>query len=239
VWRYTSQAGGAAATAASARDGSIVFGAADRLVRRLSADRGEVQWDSLTVTFFSPVTAPAITSESVFVADVAAGLYRLDLSDGGRDWEHQLNDIVVRSAPVVSGTHVLIGLNDGRLVALEPAQGNLVWQSEASPGLIGAIALSEDRVVAVKGGTDAGLVAFEHDPDGELVSLPSPTVVDPGRLFGTYALALLIASVAIYVPFRFLRSRMGPAFGEEGEGDLDDRATEPDEDDPDEDGGDR
>jgi len=229
VWRFTAQAGAVAASAASAGDGSVVVGSADRLVRRLGGDDGEVLWDSLTLTLFSPVTAPAFVPRALYVADAAGGVYGLDPSDGTRRWEHQLNEVIVRSSPVVSGPYLLVGLNDGRLVALDPENGDLVWQSASSQGLIGSIALSSDLVVAVKGGKEAGLVAFEHDPEGSLVRVPSPTVADAGRLVGNYALALVIASVVIYLPFRFLRARMGPAFAEE-EGGVEDEDLEGDPD---------
>jgi len=217
VWTFVPQSGAVVASAPSATEEAVVIGSADRLVRRFAAEGGDVAWASLTLTLFSPVTAPALAGEDLVVADASGGVYRLDPADGTRLWEHQLNEIIVRSAPVLSSGHVLIGLNDGRLVALDPGNGDLVWQSPASQGLIGAIALSPEAVVAVKGGEDPGLIAYEHDPDASLVRIASPTVVDPGRLYGNFALALLIAGAAIYVPFRFLRTRMGPAFdGEDG-----------------------
>lgn len=237
AWTFAPQAGAVAASAPSTGEVSVVIGSADRLVRRLSAEGGEVLWDSLTLTLFSPVTAPAFSGGDLVVADASGGVYRLDPQDGGRRWEHQLNELIVRSAPVLTSAHILVGLNDGRLVALDPANGDLVWQSTPSQGLIGAIALSSQAVLAVKGGERPGLIAFAHDPQGSLVRIASPTVVDAGRLYGNFALAMLLACVAIYVPFRFLRTRMGPAFGEgtlDGEpdpgpaDDPDDRGSGPD-----------
>jgi len=217
AWTFAPQAGAVAASAPSTGEGSVVIGSADRLVRRLSAEGGEVLWDSLTLTLFSPVTAPAFSGGDLVVADASGGVYRLDPQDGGRRWEHQLNELIVRSAPVLTSAHILVGLNDGRLVALDPANGDLVWQSTPSAGLIGAIGLSPQVVLAVKGGQRPGLIAFAHDPQGSLVRIASPTVVDARRLYGNFALAMLLACVVIYVPFRFLRARMGPAFGDGGE----------------------
>jgi outer membrane protein assembly factor BamB len=211
-WAFSPQAGAVAASAILAADGTVVVGAADRLVRGLSAQDGQVRWDALTLTLFSPVSAPVLEAEAVYIADASGGVYRVDAVDGSRAWEHQTNELIVRSSPVVAGGYVLVGLNDGRLAAFDPETGDLVFESEASQGLIGAISLSPEVLVAVKGGKEEGLVAFEHDPEGAFVRVPSPTVLDPARLLGAFAAAAAIAGAAILVPFRLLRSRIGPAF---------------------------
>ncbi len=202
---------GSTGSGAAARDGAVVAGFADRVVRELSARDGTERWSALGLSLFSPANLPAFTSDRVYVADVAGGLYAFDAGTGERAWDYQLNDVVVRSSPVVSGSTVLLGLNDGRLVAIDASTGDLVWQSAPRQGLIGAIALSPDLVIAVKGGRYPGLVAYEHDPSGTLVGEPSPTVPNPGRLVGNYALALVVAFVLVLVPSRLLSRRLGPA----------------------------
>ncbi len=213
VWAFAPTAGAAAVSGVAVTDGAAVFGSADRLVRALAIEDGSVRWDALTLTLFSPVSAPAVSPDAdVVVADASGGVYRLRGSDGARSWEHQTNELVVRSAPVVVQGFVVVGLGDGRLVAFDAESGDLVYESEASPGLIGAIALSPEVLVAVKGGGDAGLIAFEHDPDGSLVRVVSPTVPDPGALVGAFALGAAIAGALILLPIRLLRSRVAPAF---------------------------
>lgn len=228
-WTFSPPAGAVAASAVSAADAVAVLGTADRFVRGLEAGSGEVRFEALALTLFSPVSSPAFQPGNVYAADASGGVYRFDPSDGSRDWQHQLNDLVVRSSPVVVGSFLLVGTNDGRLVAFDVGSGDVVWQSLESQGLVGAIALSHEAVVTVKGGSDAGLIAFEHDPEGSLVRVPSPTIVDPPSLYGNFALAFVIAAIVIYVPFRLLRARMGPAF-EVDEADEPDGPVE--EDDP-------
>lgn len=211
-WVFSPQAGAAALSAISVSEGTVVVGAADRLVRGLSAEDGRILWDALTLTLFSPASAPAVGPEAVYIADASGGLYRLDPGDGARAWEHQTNELIVRSSPVVVGPDVLVGLGDGRLAAFDPANGDRVFEADTSPGLIGAIAVSPEVLVVVKGGTRAGLVAFEHDPDGALVRVVSPTVLDLALLFGAFALGAVIAGAVVLIPFRLLRSRFGPAF---------------------------
>ncbi len=216
-WSFSPQAGAIAISAVSAGNGMVVFGSADRLVRGLVSTDGAVRWDALTLTLFSPVSAPALGSGAVSIADASGGIYHLDARDGSRDWEHQMNDLIVRSSPVVVGSYVVVGLNDGRLTAFDATTGDLVFESPATQGLVGQIALSSEVVVVAKGGKQPGLIAFEHDPEGALERVVSPTVPDPARLLGAFAVAFLIAGAVILVPFRLLRSRFAPAFTRDGE----------------------
>jgi len=227
-WSFTPPSGAVAVSAASVADGTVVFGAADRLVRGLVSTDGAVRWDALSLTLFSPASGPAIRSGAVAVADASAGVYDIDPRDGSRKWDHQMNDLVVRSSPVFVGSYVLIGLNDGRLVAFDADTGDLVFETAASKGLIGQIALTPNLIVAPKGGLSRpGLIAFEHDPEGALVRIPSPTVPDLGRLLGGFAVAFLIAGAAILVPFRLLRARIAPAFIREEDEDMNAGPEEP------------
>ena len=219
AWAVVPQATSTAASAPSAGDGSVLVGAADRLMHSLAAQDGAERWGALVLSFFSPATAPALADGAVYAADLSGGLYRFDAADGDRDWSFQLNEVVVRSAPVASGPTILLGLNDGRLVAIDSGTGHLVWESEATPGLVGTIALGPDVVIAVKGGKDAGLIAFEHDDEGALLDLPSPTELETGTTLSRYGLAATIVLIAALIPGIALRRRLGPAALSSGEGD--------------------
>jgi outer membrane protein assembly factor BamB len=194
------QANSTAGTAPSLAGGSLFIGSADRRVRALDTENGNERWATLALSLFSPATSLAFDEESVFAADIGGGVYRLDAADGGRRWSYQLNEVVLRSSPVVSGSSVLLGLGDGRLVAVDVASGHLVWQSAPSAGLVGTIALSSEAVIAVKGGRHAGLIAFEHDPEGALVDVPSPTQLEAGTTLTRWALAAVIVFAVAFVP---------------------------------------
>jgi outer membrane protein assembly factor BamB len=216
------QANSTAGTAPSAGGGSLYIGSADRRVRALDAKGGSERWATLVLSLFSPATSLAFDDESVFAADIAGGLYRLDVADGGRRWSFHLNEVVLRSSPVVSGSSLLLGLSDGRLVALDVASGHLVWESAASAGLVGTIALSSDLVIAVKGGRDAGLIAFEQDPQGRLVDVPSPTQLDAGTTLTRWALAAVIVFAVAFLPGIWATRRLAVvADGETGDDHLD------------------
>jgi outer membrane protein assembly factor BamB len=221
------QANSTAGTAASAGGGSLFIGSADRRVRALDAADGTDRWATLVLSLFSPATALAFDDQSVFAADIAGGLYRLDVADGGRAWSYHLNEVVLRSSPVVSGDSVLLGLGDGRLVAIDVASGHLVWQSAPSPGLVGTISLASDAVIAVKGGRDAGLIAFEHDPDGALIDVASPTELEAGTTLTRWGLAAVIVFAVAFVPGLWAKRRFGVAAQRAGGDGFDpDAATE-------------
>jgi outer membrane protein assembly factor BamB len=222
-WRVASRLGSTAVSAPAALDGRLVAGFADRAVRALDARDGADVWSELVVSIFLPVSAPALGADHLAVADVGGGVYRLDPETGERLWSHQLNERVLRSSPVVSGNAVLVGLADGRLVALDGATGHLIWQSETGPGLVGTIALAPELVVAVKGGREAGLIAFEHDPEGALVDEPSPSELDPAVTLARLAVASAVTLVITLVPGMLARRRFGDAFAARDE----DPALEP------------
>jgi outer membrane protein assembly factor BamB len=216
-WRVGTQLGSTAISAPAVAGGRAVVGFADRVVRALDQQGGAEVWNELVVSIFLPVGAPAFGADHLFVADVGGGLYRLDPDTGERIWDFQLNERVLRSSPVLSGDAVLAGLADGRLVAIDVESGHLVWESEATQGLVGTIALSDDVVVAVKGGREAGLIAFEHDPAGALLDEPSPAELDPAITLARLAIASAITLVVVLVPGILARRRFGDAFAAEAE----------------------
>jgi hypothetical protein len=233
-WDFSPRVGAATASVPAAGSGLVIIGAADRLIHGLGADGGTEHWTCLALSLFSPVSGAALDSGTLVIADASGGVYRLDPSDGHELWDNQLNELVVRSSPVVAGTTVLVGLNDGRLVALDIGTGHLIWQNRPTRGLIGSIALSPDAVVAVKGGSTPGLVALIHDPEGSLTDVASQTEIDLGKLFGNFAVAFVASVVVLYAPFRLV-ARRSPSPDDEGDASGEDE-SEGDDDDEDEDG---
>jgi eukaryotic-like serine/threonine-protein kinase len=192
------QVSSTAGSAPTVGGGSLFLGSADRRVRALNAANGDERWNALVLSVFSPATALAYDGESVYAADVAGGLYRLDPADGARLWSFHVNEAVLRSAPVVSGSYALLGLGNGGMVAVDVESGHLVWRGPVTPGLIGNFALAGDAVIAVKGGRDAGLMALEHDPGGSLLDEPSPTQFEAGTSLSRWAIAgVLVFGMAL------------------------------------------
>jgi len=225
------QVSSTAGSAPTAGGGSLFLGSADRRVRALDGSNGDEQWNALVLSVFSPATALAYDGRSVFAADVSGGLYRLDARDGARLWSFHVNEAVLRSAPVVSGSYALLGLGNGGMVAVDVESGHLVWRSPVSPGLIGTIAIADDAVIAVRGGRHAGLIAFEHDPDGTLLDESSPTQFEAGTSLSRWAIAaVLVFGVAFALGLLVGRRFGGSMGGASGEDDGDTRDDEDDRD---------
>ena len=212
--RWPAEGEDAAPTGGSAPaviDGTVIVGSTDPAIRAFAAADGELRWSALATSRSSPFTSPALAEEGAVVAGLSGGLYLLDPADGERRWSYQFNEVVIRSSPVVSGSTVLLGLDDGRLVAVDAGVGHLVWQSAPASDPLGAIALSADVIVAVRHERDPAIVAFEHDPDGALIDVRSPTELEAGTTFGRYALAAVLVFALAFVPGVLLARRAGPA----------------------------
>ncbi len=191
----------------SFRDGNATDGA----IYGLDASDGSKRWSGRLTSLTSPFSAPAAAGGSVYVAGITGGLERIDSATGERVWLFQYNQQELRSSPVVVGDTVLLGLGDGSLGAVDTGSGHLVWRSAATPGLVGAMAVTGGSVVAVKGGANGGLVAFEHDPAGRLIDVESPTVPRYGRIAGTFVVALVVVLLLVLVPLKIVSRRVGPA----------------------------
>ena len=220
VWRYEADRE-VLATAPTVGGGSVVLGLAgisSTVVRALDASSGAERWSAAVNTAPTPVGAPALAPDAVIVQDVNSQIYRFDRVTGARSWDFALNAPAIRTSPVVSAGQVLVSSNDGRLVALDGATGELVWRSAPSDGLLRNLLVTSDAVVVVRGGVHAGLVAFVHDPTGTLVRIASPTAIDPLRLIGGFVAAAVPLALLLLLAGRWLTTRAGPAFAELDDG---------------------
>jgi outer membrane protein assembly factor BamB len=195
----------------------LAFDAADGAVRWVHRGVGPV-WQT---------SSPTAAGGAVYVADGRGGVWGFDPADGRRLFDFQFNEFIRRSSPVIVGGTVLVGLGDGRLVAVDASSGHEVWESGTGPGLVGGIAVAGDLVLAATGGLRGGVVAFEPDPQGDLIDVTSPSVADPPRLVGNFVIALLVMTVLLAVPLGYVSRRAkAPDFGEPaGSGDGNEDGT--------------
>jgi len=54
------------------------------------------------------------------------------------------------------------------------------------------------------------VVALEPDPEADLIDVTSPSVADPTRLVGNFAIALVVMMVLLAVPLGYASRRTGP-----------------------------
>ena len=183
-------------------------------VRAIDASTGVVRWESPVNNVPTPFGAPAVTTDGVVGLDVNAQAYRFDLATGDRMWDFALNEPAIRTSPVVSGGQVLVATSAGTLAALDAGTGELVWRTASAGDLLRDPLVTSDLVVLVRGGAHPGLVAFTHDPAGALERVPSPTTLDPVKLFGAFVLAAVPLAALLVLSGRWLLARSGPAFDE-------------------------
>jgi outer membrane protein assembly factor BamB len=225
-WRRELEGVAVLGSMASIADGIIYAGFSDRTVRAFRLTSGAQLW-SARVNGFAFVGSPAVVDGAVVVVDSGGQVYRLDATTGDRVWDFAVNEPVVRAPPLVIGDRALIATDEGNLIAIDMGSGRLVWQLGESDGLLRGLTPAGDLVLAVSGGERSGLVSFEHDPDGALVSLVSPTTLDLGRLLMSYGLAALPLVFLLFLGGRFLIGRLGPAFIEDDDLEDDDEEDVP------------
>jgi outer membrane protein assembly factor BamB len=115
--------------------GRLFVGSSDGDVVALNAADGKELWH---VQARGEVLAPpAATDAIVIVRTVDGRLRALDPSDGHELWstEEQVPRLTLRgtAAPVISGDMVLCGFDNGRVVAVGLADGDVLWETTVAP----------------------------------------------------------------------------------------------------------
>lgn len=214
-----------------ATEDSVYVAASDgalngELITVKAAD-GAVRWVHRGVGPVWQTSSPTAAGDAVYVADGRGGLWKFDPANGGRLFDYQFNALIRRSSPVVvGGTAVLVGLGDGRLVAVDASSGHEIWESGRRPGLVGGIAVAGDLVLVATGGLRGGVVSYEPDPQGVLIDVTSPSVADPARLVGNFTIALAVIMVLLALPLGYASRRTGPPQFPEPEGPPDEAGDE-------------
>jgi outer membrane protein assembly factor BamB len=196
-WKFETPQLATFGTAPTVHDGSVFVGMGNRVVYALDARTGKERWSSFTVSMFSPVVGSAIAGADLVVSatyplSAGVGLYRLDASTGDRESWFQFDSFDLLSSPVMAGRYALMGLDDGRLVAVDMRSGHEAWEQGTGSGALGPIALGGDVVVAGKSGADGGLVAFRADPSGRLIDVTSRTELDLPLSLRNYAVTFVV-----------------------------------------------
>jgi len=206
-WTYSPPSIGVATSGVTV-DGSRVYGGfGDALVRAFDANTGRVLWSTPVRDGFSPLTTPAVSGGSVFVADRRGDLYRLGATTGDRIWDFQFPALAERGSgsPLVSGSQVFMGADDGTLAAIDVETGRLVWRTRYAAGPIGPLAPAGDVLLAPVLGSRASIIGLVHDPRGVLVSEQSPSSLHLPLALANFAGAFVLVLGAILGAFALLQ----------------------------------
>ena len=113
----------------------VAVGSADGQVLALSASEGKELWRADVKGEI--LSAPAVGLKEVVVRTVDGRLRALAVVDGAELWqtEQQIPRLTLRGAatPVVAGDLAISGFDNGRVLAVNVADGSTVWDSPVSP----------------------------------------------------------------------------------------------------------
>jgi outer membrane protein assembly factor BamB len=228
TWSYSPGRFGVLASSPSVIPGTVFEAFGDRSVVALDTANGMVRWKQQVRGDFAGTSAPAFAGGSLFVIDREGGLYRLDARTGKRRWDYQFSAFSAGSAPLVVGANVFQGLDDGTIAAVSAATGRLRWQTKPGRGPIGPLTPAGELLLAPAQGPTGGVLAFQNDPAGALLNVPSPSTLRPGIALRNFGAALALMLLGILAFFRLLLSRRPRA--DEGQGDptwAEDEGTHP------------
>jgi outer membrane protein assembly factor BamB len=240
VWRYAPQPATPFTSLPAVAGGSVVVVVpqtiADARLLTLSESDGSLTESVRINAIVFYFVAPALGEDATYAIDANGGLHAVALGEPTQTWQFQFNERVLRTSPVIVGDHVLVGLGDGTIGAVERSTGHLVWRSAHLPGVVGPMAVSPAELVATVGGNHGGLMAFRHDGTGALMDEVSPTVPRWGTILASFAIAFFAVGVVIAVPLTIVARRAGPPTVEdeddEGADEDDDAVDATDEDEP-------
>jgi outer membrane protein assembly factor BamB len=144
---------------------TLVVGSSDGDVVALEAASGKELW---RVSIASELLArPLIAGDLVILRTVDGHLEGLSLTDGARRWN--VNESVPRltlrgtAAPVFARDRVIAGFDNGRVLALDPRSGEVLWDTvvNAPSGRTELERLSDIDAPAYVSGSDVFVVGFQ------------------------------------------------------------------------------
>jgi outer membrane protein assembly factor BamB len=125
------------------REGRVVVGGDDGVVRALALADGTEQWR--VETGGSVLSSPAVSSDTAFVGSDDGVVRALALADGTERWRVETGG-PVRSSPAVADGTVFVGSRDRHLYALSAADGSVRWRHELDNWVDGAPAVAHGAV---------------------------------------------------------------------------------------------
>jgi outer membrane protein assembly factor BamB len=140
-------------------DGTVVLVAGDLAAHALDLRDGKERWRTPLRGAGSPEVPPvAVDAGSVLVAHRMGGLDLLDLATGERQWQVDMDGIMVRGGPVVGPEgSFAFPLDDGRMVLAGPGRET---EARQAPARISGLAVGPDGVlVAATRGSAVNTVA--------------------------------------------------------------------------------
>ena len=229
-WRHEPVAPSAFVSAVSVGDGSafaVFTGLSETSIVAVDLADGAERWNRRASGTIDPSSPPVVGEDSIYVTDLAGHTRALDAATGEERWDFASNTLVLRGAPILVGSTLLVPAVDGEIDAIDVESGELVWRQAPDDAPVRALASAGDTLVAVRGGGRSGIEAYEHDPDAVLLREASPTTLALGRMLGAMAIATVPLIAAAVLLGGWLARRIGPAFPDEPDDAPDDPGDDP------------
>ena len=229
-WRHEPLAPSALVSAVSVGDGSafaVFTGLSETVVVAVDLADGAERWNRRVGGTIDPSAPPVVGDGAIYVTDLAGHTRALDAATGEERWDFASNTLVLRGAPILVGSTLLVPAVNGEIDGIDVASGELVWRLAPDDAPVRALAGAGEFLVAVRAGERSGIEAYEHDPDVMLLREASPTTLALGRMLGAMAIASVPLIAAAIVLGGWLARRMGPAFPDEPDDEPEGRGYEP------------
>lgn len=115
---------------ASANDNLVVVGSREGDVVALRAIDGKILWQNKVASEI--LAPPAVSNDIVLAKTINGQLSGLSAQDGHALWHYEQTEptLILRgaSAPLISGSNVIVGFANGNLAKLTLREGSLHWQ---------------------------------------------------------------------------------------------------------------
>jgi outer membrane protein assembly factor BamB len=187
-WEFTTFAGEWLSTVPVVVDGWVVLASEDGLLRSLGAATGEEQWKYDTGSEFR--STPIVGDGTVFAGSNDGTLHAVDLETGDQQWSVGLQEPDTKIRYNYTNGK-LIGQRNSGVAAFNPADGNVLWETDVAPPL-GGTAVANGTVYVTENQSNR-IVAF-NESDGSQVwetqingrfPWSAPPVVSDGRVITT------------------------------------------------------
>ncbi|MEW6222649.1 MAG: PQQ-binding-like beta-propeller repeat protein [Candidatus Hadarchaeota archaeon] len=167
LWEFD---GGGVVNSPAVVDGMVYFGSWAGAFYALDAENGVQIWKH-EVDGDVHTSSPAVVGGKVYFGTEGGGvengriIYALNIENGDEVWSRKLDD-EVNSSPVVVGGKVFVGSSDGKVHALDAANGNEIWSFQTGDTIYTASPTVVDNTVYI-GSWDGKLYAL-NAADGNL-----------------------------------------------------------------------
>jgi outer membrane protein assembly factor BamB len=148
VWRVALRA-----DQAIVADETLLFVAAGEMIHALDAADGKVLWEAPSGT----LTAPLLVHGGWVIAATAAQLAAFREIDGAKVWSHA--SPLLRERPTIEANNLYVPLDEGRLLALNLADGTERWTRFPAKGPLSEVLALPDRVFV--GAADKYLYVYD------------------------------------------------------------------------------